>query len=318
MFATLFLLDPIPSQLMDPPASVRPFAVGIRWREYYAPTFDLLLLGIFVAAVALVVWRIASQRLWRSDRPLAGETFAVVGTWALPPAIGLFVFYARVPQSVTRYASDLYPAFAAASLAVGMAVVAAVRARAPRFTGSAQLVIGGLVALYFASWQGWVTHLVDPVEGPALLSKLAKLDESAARVVVAPDHFKCNEPRGPSPVYSHLDGWRPDCSFESGMVFAKQNSPCVTFTFGPKRAAWDAADERALSAFRANADSDALVACGAASAGDRERRMTMCEPHPPSYLLDGMRLYAIASLDKNLEPIDGLKLTRIDSAPACQ
>ena len=43
----------------------------------------------------------------------------------------------------------------------------------------------------------------------------------------------------------------------------------------------------------------------------------MCEPHSPSYVLDGMRLYAIASLDLGLEPEDRLKLTRIDSADVC-
>ena len=81
--------------------------------------------------------------------------FTVVGAWALPPSIILFVFYARVSQVVTRYASDFYPAVAAACLCVGMAVVDAVRRRAPTFTGSARLAIAGGVALYMASERGW-------------------------------------------------------------------------------------------------------------------------------------------------------------------
>jgi hypothetical protein len=43
----------------------------------------------------------------------------------------------------------------------------------------------------------------------------------------------------------------------------------------------------------------------------------MCEPHAPPYLLDGMRLYSVASLDAKLTPIDRLKLTQIDAAPSC-
>lgn len=43
----------------------------------------------------------------------------------------------------------------------------------------------------------------------------------------------------------------------------------------------------------------------------------MCDPGPPPYLLDGMRLYSLATLDARLDPIDRLKLQRIDAEPAC-
>jgi hypothetical protein len=43
----------------------------------------------------------------------------------------------------------------------------------------------------------------------------------------------------------------------------------------------------------------------------------MCDPHPPRYVLDGMRVNAIATLDENLNPVDRLRLMRIEPAPAC-
>jgi hypothetical protein len=59
------------------------------------------------------------------------------------------------------------------------------------------------------------------------------------------------------------------------------------------------------------------VSCGAPKLDGGARRATMCEPHPPPFLLDGLRLYSIASLDANLNTIDRLKLLRIDAAPSC-
>jgi hypothetical protein len=319
MFATLFLLEPVSSQIVmgAPPASVRAFVVGERWREYYAPTFDLLVFAVWIGAFVIVCWRLGARRLWRRDRPLGGEVFFVVGAWALPPSVILFAFYARVGNLVTRYATDLYPAVAAASLCVGMAVVDAVRKRAPSFTGSAQLAIAAGVALYLAGWRGWATHLSHAVDRKAVVSNLANIDARGQEAPPVPDHFQCNEPRGQAPVYSHLDDWHPDCTFGSGMVFAMSHSRCVSFTFRAGGAAWGRVDEQSLAAFRANADFDSLATCGPPSIDGDSRRVTMCEPHIPSFLLDGMRLYSVASLDSNLTPIDVLRLTRIDSAPAC-
>ena len=102
------------------------------------------------------------------------------------------------------------------------------------------------------------------------------------------------------------------------MVFAMARDRCVSFTFRPGAGAWSAADDQALAGFRANADFDPLVRCGAPSMQGEERRLTMCEPSPPPFLLDGMRLYAVASLDEKLQPLDRLKLMRIEATPSCR
>jgi len=338
MFATLFLLEPVRTQIAiggprppirpfmnvelwdeyyAPPPSVRPYAVGERWREYYAPTFNRLILAIWLAAIAVVVFRFVRGRLWRNDRTLDDDLGALVGAWAIPPVVVLFVFYARIGQTVTRYATDFYPAFAAASLCVGMAIVGEVRKRAPRLAPSAQLAIACSVGLYIAGWQGWATHLSRPADRNALIASIAQIDARARLTPVAPDHFECGEPRGAAPVHGHLEDWRSDCSFSSGMVFAMKHSPCVSFTFRPDGGTWTPEDDQSLASFRANADSDRLSTCGNVADDGTEKRVTMCDPRPPRYLLDGMRLYAIATLNDDLIPIDRLRLMRIDPAPSC-
>jgi hypothetical protein len=72
-----------------------------------------------------------------------------------------------------------------------------------------------------------------------------------------------------------------------------------------------------MISFRARADSDTLVRCGAPIVDGESRPGTVCEPRPPAYLLDGLRLFAVATLDDNLAPLDRLKLMRIDSTSAC-
>jgi hypothetical protein len=313
MFATLF------PQIMrgTPPPWVRPHAVGLRWREYYAPTYDLLIFIGWLAALMIVCSRVVRRRLWRPDRDLAGEVATVVGAWALPPSIVLFVFYARIGNMVTRYASDMYPAFAAALLCVGMAIVDAVRKHAPRATAPTQLAIAGGVAVYMTGWHGWPTHLSRPIDRDAVLARIAEIDARSADMPPVPDHFRCNESRGPPPVAGHLIGWQADCSFVSGMVFAMPYSPCVSFALGSTTGTWDAAADESLAGFRANGDFDPLLSCGAPRLDGNVRLITMCEPHRPAFLLDGLRLYSIASLDANLDAIDRLTLQRIDTAPAC-
>ncbi len=198
-----------------------------------------------------------------------------------------------------------------------MAVVDAVRKRAPHLVPSAQLALAGCVALYMAGSPPWAVHLSHPVDRKAIEAQLADIDGRTQRMPSVPDHFKCGEPRGPEPVHTHLEDWHGDCSFSSGMVFAMPRSPCLSFTFRPAGAAWTAADEQSLKAMRVNADSDPMVACGLPTPEGDSRRLTMCESKPPRFLLDGMRLYAIASLDDKLVPLDRLKLMRIDSTPAC-
>ncbi|HZU84724.1 MAG TPA: hypothetical protein VE987_17460 [Polyangiaceae bacterium] len=323
LFVMLFRLDPVPGQIMTPmppPPSIAPYALSERWREYYSQTYDKFVFACFVATVAIVCWRVLRGRLWRRDRPLDGELPAVLGAWALPPAIGLFYFYARAGNIVTRYLVDFYPAFAACMMCAATAAVAVVRKRAPAATASVQLVIAGAGALYLAAASGrnWPTHLSEPVDASVIRARMALIDGLSDAMPQVPDHFQCNDRRGPPPVHMHLDGWMPDCTFASGMVFAMPHSRCVRFTLRPNGASWTDADEKALAGFRATADSDSMVRCDAAPLEGGARRLTMCDPRPPHYLLDGLRLYSIASLDEQLEPMDRLRLERIEGAPACR
>jgi hypothetical protein len=318
-FATLFLLQPVSSQIMmgTPPASVKGYAVGERWREYYSPTYDLFTFAVWLAIFVIVGYRVVRYRLWRRDRDLGEEIPTVLGAWALPPSIGLFLLYTQVPNMVTRYLVDMYPAFAAASLCVGMAAVDLVRKRVPGMTASVQIALAGVTALYLAGWRGWAQHLSQPVNAEIVTRRIADIDARSVRMPSVPNHFTCNEPRGPLPVHTHLEDWLPDCSFRSGMVFAMPHSRCISFTFGPSGVAWGAPDNESLAGFRANGDTDPLVACGVPVVEGNTQQLTLCDPSPPSYLLDGMRLYAIASLDSNLNAIDRLKLMRIDAMPGC-
>jgi hypothetical protein len=320
MFATWFLLEPVAKQIMadTPPPSVQAYAVGERWREYYSPTYDLIALAVWIAAMGIVSWRMVRGRLWRRSSPLDDEVLTVAGAWALPTALLLFVFYARISNMVTRYAADAYPAVAAAFLCVGMALVDAVRKRAARLTTLSQLAIAGAAGLYVSGWRGWATQLSQPIDRSAVLDQLAEIDVRDSEMPAVADHFQCDDPREEPPVYSHMADWLPDCSFRSGMVFAMPHSTCVSFTFGPGDGTWGAAEEQSLAGFRANADFDALLRCRAPAVDGEKRRLTMCDPRPPAFLLDGLRLYTIASLDENLQAIDRLRLLSIDPAPLCR
>jgi hypothetical protein len=317
MFMTFFIMKPVTSQ-QGPTAELQPYITGERWREYYAPTYDRVILAAWFAALGIVLWRVVSRRLWRRDRPLNDDLLTFVGAWGLLPSLVLFVFYSHVGNMVTRYASDLYPGFAATSLCAGMAVVDAIRKRAPAWTSSAQIAIAGFIALYLAAWPPWAQHMSQPVDRKAIVASIAALDARAAHQPPVPDRFKCNEPRGPSPMHTHLEDWHSDCTFSSGMVFAMPRARCIEFTLNPNGPTWTAADELALQAFRANADSDQMVPCGPASVEGQTRKLTVCEPRPPHFLVDGMRLYSLGVLDDKLVPIDRLKLTRIDPAPVCR
>jgi hypothetical protein len=198
-----------------------------------------------------------------------------------------------------------------------MALVGEVRKRAPRLVGLTQLAIACDVGFYLLGWQGWATHLSTPMDRNALLATIDDIDSRSKSSPEVPDHFKCGEPRGAAPIYGHLEEWRDDCSFTSGMVFVMKHSPCVAFTFRPGGAAWTPEDEESLAGFRATADADHLLACGKVSAEGLERTVTMCDPRPPRYLLDGMRLYAVATLDDDSSPLDRLGMARIDPAPSC-
>ncbi len=323
LFATLFLLDPVASPIItvvpaSVPAPVAAYAVGQRWREYSSPTFDLWIFAAWVAALAVVVWRVVSRRLWRRDQNLGDQVATVVGLWALPPSIALFVFYARVGNLATRYMVDLYPAYAAAAICVGMAAVDGVRNRAPKRVVAAQLAIAVVGWMYLSGGGGWPPRREGPVNREALDAQLAAIDALSNDQPIPPSHIGCGEPRGPEPVYGHFGGWLDDCSAPSGMIFALPRSPCITFALRPGRTGrWGPAENESLAGFRANADFDELLRCGPAREEDETRSITMCEPHPPSFLLDGMRLYAVAWLDADHRAIDRLKLARIDAASAC-
>jgi hypothetical protein len=316
-FATLFLLEPVSTQIMGaPPEALRPYALGERWREYYSPGFDLLTLGILAATLLIVGSGVVRHSLWRPTQPLEEDRAIILGAWALPPSLVLFFFYARVGTVVTRYLSDFYPAFAAAWLCVGMAIVDTVRKGVPGKGASAQIGIAAAAALYIAGWRGWVEGLSTPVDRNTVMQRVAAIEAHAAETPSVPDHFRCGEPRT-RPLHTHLDDWHGDCTFSSGMVFEMPHSRCISFTFRPGGNGWTAPDVESLAAFRANADADRLVACGSPVANGDKRRLTLCDPHPPPYLLDGMRLYAVATLDEKLNPIDRLKLDQIDGVSAC-
>jgi hypothetical protein len=316
-FATLFLLEPVGSPTLTPPAEVARYAVGERFREYYAPTYDRVVLALFCLAAGIVCWRIVRGRLWRRDRDLRGEVATVIGAWALPPGVVLFVFYAHIANLVTRYATDLCPAFAAACLCVGAAVVDAVRARASSMVSSAQLAIACAVALYISGWRGWATNLSHPLDRKTIEAQLASLDARRDQVPQVLEHFVCNGPKGNAPVHNHLEDWWYDCSYRSALAFVMPYTPCVAFTFRPKKGSWGDAENQALSGVHATGDFDNLVSCGAPRVEGDERRVTLCEPHPPRFLLDGLRLYALATIDANLDAIDWVNLSRIDSARSC-
>lgn len=318
MFATLFLLEPAGTQMFGPPPEVARYAVGERWREYYSPTFDLYVLGLWGISLAIVGWGTVRGKLWRRDRELAGDAAAVVGAWAIPPSVVLFAFYTKIPNMCTRYASDLYPAFAASSLCVGMFIVDAVRKRAPPLTEAAHLGLAGVAALYIASMHGWVVHLSRPINGNTLIARIGAIDALDTAPPHVPSHFKCGEPRGPQPVHTHFDEWWGDCSFASGMVFAMPHSPCVTFTFGPGSGAWGPLDDAALAHFRVNGDFDRFKTCGEPSVKGAGREVTLCETRSPPFLLDGLRLYTIGALDEGLHPMDRLKLLQIDASSSCK
>jgi hypothetical protein len=322
MMATLFLLEPTPGHILlgEPPPSVRPFLAGVRWREYYAPTFGRLPLFVWVAALVIVGWRLYRRKPWRERQGVADEVPTIVGVWGLVPSFVLFVFYARLDNMVTRYATDMYPAFAAAFLSVGMTFIETVRRHAPRAVAGAQVALAGLFVLYASSGGGWATHLSTPIDRNAVVANLAALDARSLPPTDVPGVLRCDQPRGPPPVYSHLDGWMADCSFFSGMVFAMPHTRCVTFTFAPYAAdrTWSPSEEAALKGFRVKGDFDDLVACATQPADRGERRLTLCEPRPPPFLLDGLRLYSVASLTPDLESLDSaLGLVEIRGARSC-
>jgi hypothetical protein len=323
-FAILFLLEPTPQDTSSLPASMQPYVTGHRYWQFYTPTFDRIVPIVWAVAVVIVCVRVVRGRLWRRDRVIdREEAKTVVGAWALLTVPVLFVFYARLEGMATRYADDMYPAFAAAGLCVGMAIVDFVRRRASARAPAMQLAITGAVALYMSSaeWQGWPVHLSRPWKRKALDARLADRDARAQQMPPVPDHFVCGEPQsGPDPVYGHLDDWFSDCNFLSGLLFAMPYRPCVSFTVVPRSGNWDAAATEALDGFRAKADFDNLSSCGVTPIpGGNARKLTWCETRPPKFLLDGLRLYAIGTLDKHLNSIsDRLKLQRIDGAASCQ
>ena len=282
LFATLFLLDPVSSQTMDPGSSIKPYLVPLeRWREFYSPTYDRMVLAAWILCAALVVGRCVRRKLWRKDAALDATT--VAGAWALGASLVLFAFYSRVPNLVTRYAVDLYPAFAACGLCVGRAVVEAVELRAPSSAGSARLAIGAALALYVGgSSTGWPEHMASPVDAKSVEATIAAIDAHATeKVPTVPDHIPCEGSRGPSPIHTHLEDWRGDCTFASGLNFAFPQTPCISFTFRSARGAWGSPEDESLEGLRATADFDTPVSCGRPAVEGEIRRVTLCEPHPP-------------------------------------
>jgi hypothetical protein len=318
-FATFFLLEPVSSQLLSPPPSLQPYVVGERYREYYAPTYDLWILAAFVATFAIVALRIKKGRLWEPGRKLDSERITLLGSWAIPPVVALAVFYSGIGNLVSRYATDLFPALVAAVACSGMAIADALRRRAPRFTTAGELLLCGLAGIYGAGWRGWVTGLSHPCEAKDALRLVSNTEAASRRIPPPATRFDSNERHDGSIVVTQLSDWQPDGRFASGFVFAMPHSPCVELTLRSASGQWNAQEEEALQGIRLNADFDSLERCGPAKPVDDARVLVMCEPRRPRFLLDGLRLHSLASLDGQLRPIqDRLRLLRIDSVPSCR
>jgi hypothetical protein len=199
-----------------------------------------------------------------------------------------------------------------------MAIVQGVRWRRPDLVPSARLAIAGAVAIYIAGWRGWATDMSRPVDRKVVVAEIAQIDAMSQLVPAVPDRFACHGTRGPQPLYGGLADWHGDCSFESGMLFTMPHHTCVAFRLLPRAGTWDAPATEALSAFRATADFDRLVRCGDTGVEGIARIVTMCDPHRPAFLLDGLRAYAIASLDDAKKPIsDRLLLDQINGVSSC-
>lgn len=318
LFATLFLCEPVTNESYDPPPSVKPFAIGERYREYYAPTYDLLAAFVLVLAIGIVVWRIARTQPWRGSVSLRTERATLIGAWGVAPAIFLFVFYSRTGNLVTRYATDMFPAVAACFLCVGMTLVDEVRARAPRLVTPARFALCGIAALYIgAGSRGWALHLTTALDEKEVLAKISEIDHRGQVAVQPPTHVECKGPRHPPAIHSDLSEWNGDCTFASGMVFVLPYTPCVTFTFSSATGEWGKAQDDSVSTLRVVGDFERLkLACPAATEGENHR-VTMCETHPPPFLLDDMRLYSIATLDDELRPVNTLKMQKIEATASC-
>jgi hypothetical protein len=256
--------------------------------------------------------------LWRRDRDLRDQVATVVGVWALPPSWALFLFYAKAAGLVTRYLVDFFPAYAAAVVCVGMAAVDIARKRAPGRVAAVQVAIAAIALAYLSGGGGWPHELSRPVTVGALEGRLAQIDAQSAQQPIPPGHVESTDPRGLDPVFGHLAAWRRDGLFESGMLFAFPRSACIAFTFrGVGDGGWGPDEDASLAGFRVRADFDELQSCGPPQDDGDARRVTFCEPRPPRFILDGMRLYTVASLDENLRPSYRLRITRIDTARGC-
>src|SRR5262249_54275661 len=160
-------------------------------------------------------------RMWRSDGKLDSERITLVGVWAIPPVVGLFLFYCGMGNLVTRYATDLFPGFVAAILCVGMALVDAVRRRAPRLTSAVELLLCGAAALYAAGWRGWVTKISHPCEQKNALRIVTTTEAASHTVPPPPSHFESAQPHDTTILGAHqLADWHSDGRFASGFLFA--------------------------------------------------------------------------------------------------
>jgi hypothetical protein len=314
MFATLFLLKPVASHVRGAlPPSVEHYVTSERWREYYTPTFDLGILAVVATSWALVCARAVREKLWRGDRALDGEVATLIGAWGMGPALVLFVFYARIANMVSRYATDMVPAVVAAGLCVALVVVGAARRRSRRAGVLAQVAVGAVSGWYATRPSSWPKHMSSPVDRATIVEKIAAIDRDSVLTPDVPRRFQSSTPHGAMPMAAQLEDWKPDGLFAPGMVFAMPHTPCVTFTFLPHDEDWP---DDTLATVRATADADSLVRCGPPREVGKARSLTMCEPRPPPYLLDGLRLYSVASLAPDLSPA-WLQLVWIDAAQSC-
>jgi hypothetical protein len=210
----------------------------------------------------------------------------------------------------------MVPAVAAAFLCVGIAAIGAARSHAQRTALVAQPLIAVALVIYSATqWRGWPEHLSDPIDRATLVERIAELDAASVVTPHVPSHYEPSEYREHGPIRSQLQEWRGDGLFAPGMAFAMPWTPCVAFTFLPAPPPYEQ-DGDPTKGFRVTADADSMLRCGNVRASGSARTVTMCEPHPPRHLLDGLRLYSVAVLNDDLTP-RWPRLIRIDAVPAC-
>ena len=278
-------LDPL-SRVSTTRPAVRPFAVAARYREYYAPTYDLLTASVLLSAVviaccesraSLVAARPPPRRRG-ADRPRrVGSTPVDCAVRLLHTAVGLChpVRLGLLPR--LRSGIPLRRAGGCGGSPE----------QGSQLTALAQVAIVGLMGLYLASSrEGCRTCRADRFERP-----MSRRSRDSRRPPPSPSPLPitsgATRPATPSPssristagiTTAHSPpGW---CSLTGELV--------RLLRVRARRGRLEDADTRR---WRRSGRRPTPTRWPLRPRGGRGlRRVTLCEPHAPAYALDGMRL----------------------------